>query len=36
MLSKVSLPDTQIILSERFSEVDNTFTDLRVIRGFVY
>lgn len=35
MLSKLSLPDTQIILSERFSEVDQSFTDLRVIRGFV-
>lgn len=35
MLSKVSLPDTQIILSERFSEVDHTFTEIRFIRGFV-
>lgn len=35
MISKISLPDTQIILSERFSEVDNSFTDLRVIRSFV-
>lgn len=35
MLSKLVLPDTQIILSERFSEVDNSFTELRVIRGFV-
>lgn len=35
MLSKVSLPDSQIILSERFSEVDKSFTELRVIRGFV-
>jgi hypothetical protein len=35
MLSKLVLPDTQIILSERFCEVDNSFTALRVIRGFV-
>lgn len=35
MLSKLVLPDTQIILSERFSEVDKSFTELRVIRGFV-
>lgn len=35
MLSKIVLPDTQIILSERFSEVDNSFIDLRVIRSFV-
>lgn len=32
MLSKISFHDTQIILSERFSEVDHTSTDLRVIR----
>lgn len=35
MPSKISFPDTQIILSERFSEVDKSFTDLRVIRSFV-
>lgn len=35
MLSKLVLPDTQIILSERFSEVDKSFIELRVIRGFV-
>lgn len=35
MLSKICLPDTQIIMSERFSEVDKSFTELRVIRGFV-
>nr|DAN02998.1 MAG TPA: hypothetical protein [Microviridae sp.] len=35
MLSKVSLPDSQIILSERFSEVDKSFIDIRYIRCFV-
>lgn len=35
MLSKVILPDSQIILSERFSEVDKSFIDLRYIRCFV-
>lgn len=35
MISKVSLLDTQIILSERFSEVDQSFTEFRVIRVFV-
>lgn len=35
MLSKLVLPDTQIILSERFSEVDKSFTELPFIRGFV-
>lgn len=35
MLSKVSLPDTQIILSERFTEVDSTFIQRRTIRAFV-
>lgn len=35
MFSKVTLPDSQIILSERFSEVDSTFTELRTIRAFV-
>lgn len=35
MLSKTVLPDTQIILCERFSEVDRPFTEMSVIRGFV-
>lgn len=35
MLSKVTLPDSQIILSERFSEVASTYTELRTIRAFV-
>ena len=35
MLTKFTLPDSQIILSERFSEVDSAFLELRVIRGFV-
>ena len=35
MLTKFSLPETQIILSERFSEVDYSFIALRVIRCFV-
>lgn len=35
MLSKISLPDHQIILCERFSHVDKAFTDISVIRGLV-
>lgn len=35
MLSKVSLPDTQMVLCERFSHVDKAFTDISVIRGLV-
>lgn len=35
MLTKFSLPETQIILSERFSEADHSLLDFRVIRGFV-
>lgn len=35
MLSKVSLPDSQIILCERFSEVDKPFTEISVIRALV-
>ena len=34
MLTKFTLPESQIILSERFSEVDSAFLELRVIRGF--
>ena len=35
MLTKVSLPDSQVILCERFSEVDRPFTEMSVIRGLV-
>ena len=35
MLTKVSLPDSQVILCERFSEVDTPFTEMSVIRGLV-
>lgn len=35
MLSKTVLPDTQIILCERFFEVDRPFTEMSVIRGLV-
>ena len=35
MLTKFTLPESQIILSERFCEVDSSFLELRVIRAFV-
>lgn len=35
MLTKFTLPESQIILSERFSEVDSAFIELRTIRAFV-
>lgn len=35
MIRKFYIPDSQIILSERFLRVERVFTELRSLRGFI-